>query len=129
MPNVHTKESRELGNIKQQLRSGKTRSKNPRELTPDEVRAFELRRDALRLQMKDAAGKRLMLRINSHTSAVVASEVHGAKGEILAAVDAAKSEIVTAMASQPPQQQPPDRSESEIADVMLRAQYFMKSDL
>ncbi len=105
MPNKHSKASRDLYNINQQLRSGQTRGVNPRELRSDEIDTLEQHRDELRTKMREAVSRRLVSRINAHTASVVASEVQGAKREVLTAVNAAKAEIITAVAAQPPQQQ------------------------
>lgn len=82
MPNApHTKTSRDLANIQRQLKSGKTRSNNnnPRDLKPEEITALEQRRAALVALKREAATKRLINRVNSHTTReadrVIASQV------------------------------------------------------
>ncbi len=62
-----SKESRALANIRLQLKTGKTRGKNPRELPTEEITALESRRDALTEQMKQKARERTVARINAHT--------------------------------------------------------------
>ena len=68
MPGVASKQSRELANVRLQLKSGKTRGTNPRPLTPDELRALEVRRE----QVVSTVGARRLLtvvgRVNAHTS-------------------------------------------------------------
>ena len=68
MPGVASKQSRELANVRLQLKSGKTRGTNPRPLTPDELRALEVRRE----QLVSTVGARRLLtvvgRVNAHTS-------------------------------------------------------------
>ena len=68
MPGVASKQSRELANVRLQLKSGKTRGTNPRPLTPDELRALEARRE----QLVSTVGARRLLkvvgRVNTHAS-------------------------------------------------------------
>jgi len=66
-----SKLSKELGNIRAQLKSGKTRSQNPRHLTPSEIKALEEQRDALQKQMQEAAKQHTINRINSHTTSAI----------------------------------------------------------
>ncbi len=63
-----SKRSLELGNINRQLKSGKTRGSNPRELPPEEITALEQRRDFLQAQMREAAKERTLSRITAHTT-------------------------------------------------------------
>ena len=55
MPGPISKQSRDLANVRLQLKSGKTRGSNPRPLSPEEVCALEARRDQLHSEM---AGRR-----------------------------------------------------------------------
>ena len=66
-----SKLSKDLGNIRAQLKTGKTRGQNPRELTPDEIATLEERRDALVGEMQRKAKERVVTRINEHTAAQV----------------------------------------------------------
>ena len=59
----HTKASRDLCNVKQQLKSQSTRGKNPRPLVAEEIEALEKRRDGLLAQMKEAAKERGVARV------------------------------------------------------------------
>ena len=73
-----SKISKDLGHVRLQLKSGKTRGLNPRDLTADEISALEQRRDALLAEMRKAATERNISRINAHTSGCadrVANEV------------------------------------------------------
>ena len=51
-----------------QLKSGKTRGANPRDLYPGEIGALEKKRDALQAQIREAAKERAVNRINAHTT-------------------------------------------------------------
>ncbi len=85
-----SKLSRELGYIKEQLKTGKTRGNNPRDLDPDEIAALEQRAAAIKAEMQKMAKERLVNRINPHTTAEasrVISEV-GAKIENATAASA-----------------------------------------
>ena len=70
MPGVVSKQSRELANVRLQLKSGKNRGTNPRRLTPEDVRALEARRE----QLASTVGARRLLRVvgrvNAHTTQV-----------------------------------------------------------
>ena len=69
MPNgPHSKASRALADIRLQLKTGKTRSANPRDLSPEEVRALEARRDQLQAEMLEARRQRFVARLNAHTT-------------------------------------------------------------
>ena len=63
-----SKISKDLANIQTQLKSGKTRGSNPRELSPEEITELEYRRDSLKTQMQDIAKNRITTRVNSHTT-------------------------------------------------------------
>ena len=56
MPGVPSKLSRALGNVQAELRSGKTRDSNPRDLWPEEVAAKTALRDDLQRQIRENAG-------------------------------------------------------------------------
>ena len=60
--------TQELNNIKRQLKSGKTRSKNPRDLNAEEIAALTQKRDILIAKMAAQAKERAVNRINSHTA-------------------------------------------------------------
>ena len=66
-----SKLSRDLANIRQQLKSGKTRGANSRDLDPEENAALERKRDALMAQMNLQAKERVVNRINAHTTTAV----------------------------------------------------------
>ena len=68
MPRPTSKLSRSLANVRVQLKTGKTRSANPRDLSPEEVRALEARRDQLQVEMLEARRKRFVARLNAHTT-------------------------------------------------------------
>ena len=63
-----SKVSKELGNIMAQLKSGKTRSSNPRDLDPEEIEALEQKRDTLKAEIKHKAKERAIAKINAHTT-------------------------------------------------------------
>ena len=65
---IPSKISKNLGNIRTQLKSGKTRGANPRDLDPNEVEALEQQRDNLIVQMNAKARERSVARIISHTT-------------------------------------------------------------
>ena len=69
-----TPQQRQLANIRLELRSGKTRGVNPRVLTPEEVRARELRRDDLI--------SRMVGRVNAHTTAEADRVIAGTKAVV-----------------------------------------------
>ena len=68
MPGVISKQSRELANVRLQLKTGKTRGTKPRPLTPEELRALEARRE----QLVSTVGARRLLsvvgRVNAHAA-------------------------------------------------------------
>ena len=59
----------ELANVTRQLKSGKTRGSNPRDLDLEKISALEQKRDALKSRMRKVATERNIARINDHTSA------------------------------------------------------------
>ena len=61
--------SKDFGNVVAQLKSGKTRGSNPRDLEPEELVALEQKRDALKAKMQQSAKERAVARINGHTTA------------------------------------------------------------
>ena len=61
MPGPISKQSRDLANVRLQLKSGKTRGSNPRPLSPEEVCALEARRDQLHSEMAGRRCRRLLL--------------------------------------------------------------------
>ena len=68
MPGTISKQSRDLANVRLQLKSGKTRGSNPRPLSSEEVRALEARRDQLQAKMADRQRQRLVVRVNAHAT-------------------------------------------------------------
>ena len=68
MPPTCRKLNNALGHVREQLKSGKTRGANPRDLSPEEVQALEARRDQLQAEMLEAQRKRVVARVNAHTS-------------------------------------------------------------
>ena len=80
-----SKLSKDLGNIRAQLKSGMTRGQNPRDLEPDQISALEKQREALEAEMKTMAKERMVARINAHMSAEtdrVISAVGGAGSSV-----------------------------------------------
>ena len=73
-----SKLSRDLANVRLQLRSGKTRSQNPRDLTQEEIDALTQKRDALLAEMAARSKERVVNRINGHVTSeadrVIASQ-------------------------------------------------------
>ncbi len=65
---LNSKLSRALADVRRQLKSGKTRGTNPRPLTLEEVQALEVRRDQLQANMLEANRRRLVARVNTHTT-------------------------------------------------------------
>ena len=63
-----SKLNKDIGNIRLQLKSGRTRGQNPRDLTPEENTALEQKRNALLAQMRDSAKERAVSRISAHTT-------------------------------------------------------------
>ena len=69
MPNGKpSRTSRDLANVRLQLRSGKTRSQNPRDLTQEEIDALTQKRDALLAEMAARSKERVVNRINGHVT-------------------------------------------------------------
>ena len=69
MPNaMHSKASRDLANVRLQLKLSKTRGTNPRPLTLEEVQSLEVRRDKLQAEMSEAKRRRVVDRVNTHTT-------------------------------------------------------------
>ena len=65
---MHSKASRDLANVRLQLKLSKTRGTNPRPLTLEEVQSLEVRRDKLQAEMSEAKRRRLVDRVNTHTT-------------------------------------------------------------
>ena len=63
-----SKVSKELGNIMAQLKSGKTRGSNPRDLEPEDIEALEQKRDTLKAEIKQKAKERAIAKINAHAT-------------------------------------------------------------
>ena len=80
MPGVASKQSRELANVRLQLKSGKTRGTNPRPLTPDELRALEARRE----QLVSTVGARRLLRVVGRVNAHASQEAEQTRNAIIA---------------------------------------------
>ena len=59
---------KDLGNIRAQLKAGKTRSSNPRELTEEEIAHLSQQEAALIYERKRLAKERISEKINTHTS-------------------------------------------------------------
>ena len=69
MPQVkNSKTSVAVRNIRTQLKSGKTRGSNPRDLTPAEIESLEKRRDELDAQIKEGHKERGIARVKKHTT-------------------------------------------------------------
>ncbi len=68
MPGRPSKLSRALADVRLQLKSGKTRGQNPRDLDPDEIAALEKTRGVLEAKGKQKAKERAISRINAHTT-------------------------------------------------------------
>ena len=79
MPGVISKQSRELANVRLQLKSGKTRGTNPRPLVPEEVRALEARRE----QLASTVGARRLLRVVGRVNAHITQEVEQTRDAII----------------------------------------------
>jgi len=69
----NSKLSRDLANVRIQLKSGRSRGVAPRDLDPDEIGALEKKRDNLVADMQHKAKERGVARIISHTTAAVNS--------------------------------------------------------
>ena len=80
MPGVISKQSRELANVRLQLKLGKTRGTNPRPLTPEEVRALEARRE----QLASTVGARRLLRVVGRVNAHTTQEAEQTRNAIIA---------------------------------------------
>ena len=65
---LNSKTSRALADVRLQLRTKKTRGKNPRVLTADELHALELKSVRLQEEMAEARHERAVARVNSHTT-------------------------------------------------------------
>ena len=65
----NSKSAMDLGNVMRQLKSGKPRGSNPRDLYSEEVAALEQKRDALQTAIKMKAREQGIARVNSHTTA------------------------------------------------------------
>jgi hypothetical protein len=65
---LNSKLSRKLANVKEQLRKGTTRSANPRPLLREEFQTLEAQRDKLQAEMVEATRKRVVARVNAHTT-------------------------------------------------------------
>ena len=57
-----------LSNVNRQLKTGKTRGQNPRDLESDEISALKERRDALQTETRRKAKKLAVARINGYTT-------------------------------------------------------------
>ena len=79
MPGPISKQSRDLANVRLQLKSGKTRGSNPRPLSSEEVHALEARRDHLQTEMANGRRQRIASRVNAHTT----QEAEQTRGAIL----------------------------------------------
>ena len=64
-----SKLSRDLANVRMQLKTKKTRGTNERDLDPEEITALEEKRDAIQAEMRRQATERNINKINSHTTA------------------------------------------------------------
>ena len=71
--------SRHLTNVREQLKTGRTRGANPRSLSPKEVEALEARRDHLQTEMANSRRQRIASRVNAHTT----QEAEQTRGAIL----------------------------------------------
>ena len=67
-PGKHTKASRDLANVRLQLKSNKTRGSNPRDLSPEEIDALKEKEGFLVAQMAAASKERAINRINAHAT-------------------------------------------------------------
>ena len=96
MPSVTSTTGRNLTNVREQLRSGKTRGKNGSDLAADQITKLRLREAKLMTELavaKEARNTERIERVNRHTAEVVAvdgnltrSVIGEASNEILAAV-------------------------------------------
>ena len=80
MPGVISKQSRELANVRLQLKTGKTRGTKPRPLTPEELRALEARRE----QLVSTVGARRLLSVVGRVNAHAAQEAEQTRNAIIA---------------------------------------------
>ena len=63
-----SKLDRDLANIRLQLRSGKKRGVNGRDLNPPEIQELEAQRDELVAQQLENKRRRVVARVNAHTT-------------------------------------------------------------
>ena len=89
-PAFTSKASRDLGNVVQQLRTGKTRGSNPRDLEPAEIADLRTRESVLRAQVKEAVRARVVNRVNAHTSEVAERVVE----RVVESQDAAAAAVI-----------------------------------
>lgn len=87
---LNSKTSRALADVRLQLKTGKTRGRNPRPLSSDETQALELKRVQLQEEMAMARHERSAARINNCTTRKAALEpspvvVEAAGGDMRAA--------------------------------------------
>ena len=68
MGGPRSKLSRQLGHVTEQLKSGKTRGANPRDLSSEEIDALKQKEAALRTKMREARAERIIGSINDHTT-------------------------------------------------------------
>ena len=80
MPGVISKQSRELANVRLQLKTGKTRGTKPRPLRPEELRALEARRE----QLVSTVGARRLLSVVGRVKAHAAQEAEQTRNAIIA---------------------------------------------
>ncbi len=71
----HTRVSRALADVRRQLRTGKTRGKRPRPLSPEEIQALQQNLLVLDAEMTRLARERILARIHRSTQRVVAVPV------------------------------------------------------
>ena len=92
-----SKESKDLGNVIAQLKSGKTRGSSPRDLCPEEIAALEQKRDALQAVMKQKAKERAVQRINGHTNAQADRVICAVSAKVAASADGIKEHMTAEM--------------------------------
>ena len=68
MGGPRSKLSRKLGHVTEQLKSGKTRGDNPRDLSSEEIDALKQKEAALRTKMRESRAERIIGTINDHTT-------------------------------------------------------------
>ena len=71
---LNSKTSRALADVRLQLKTGKTRGRNPRPLSSDETQVLELKRMRLQEEMAMARHERSAARINNCTTRKAALE-------------------------------------------------------